>query len=358
MLLQRSSAPPTYMGIARNLAGDSTAQQPHTAACDNSWALITSDVAQTALSHCRRPKSSHSRSLVPVAVARGGVRELSYSLPTNTIKKPAPLVSYMRKLLKSAAAQEIVLVLSKFLRPISQVILREAGVSMSEKPLGQAGTMPDLQSSNNDMELNPSGAGMELTELLQRLQDGDSEVMQIVMPLVYQELKKLASANLRRQSKSRGLDTTALVHEAFLKLARGRHPAYENRTHFYGIASRVMRQVLVDTARAMGAEKRGAGQEVALADLPDRAPQPNRSLLAVDEALNRLEQIDPLKANVIDLRYFGGMTAEESSLVLSIPVHRVRRELRLAQAWLRKEIAGQISQAVGFPSDASWPDPA
>jgi DNA-directed RNA polymerase specialized sigma24 family protein len=103
----------------------------------------------------------------------------------------------------------------------------------------------------------------------------------------------------------------------------------------------------------MCAEKRGPGQEVALADLPDRAPQPNGSLLAVDDALRKLEKIDSLKARVIDLRYFGGMTAAESSLVLSIPVHTVRRELRLAQAWLRKEIAGQISEAALFAAEAT-----
>lgn len=206
------------------------------------------------------------------------------------------------------------------------------------------------------MQDKQPGTRMELTELLQRLQDGDKEAMQVIMPLVYEELKKLASANLRRQTRSMPLETTALVHEAFLKLARGRHPSYENRTHFYGIASRVMRQVLVDTARAMGAEKRGPGQEVALANMPERAPQPNRSLLAVDDALRRLERIEPLKARVIDLRYFGGMTAEESSLVLSIPVHTVRRELRLAQAWLRREIAGQISEAGLFAAETPSED--
>jgi RNA polymerase sigma-70 factor, ECF subfamily len=202
------------------------------------------------------------------------------------------------------------------------------------------------------MEEKRSATGSELTELLQRLQDGDKEAMQTIIPMVYEELKKLASANLRRQTRSMPLETTALVHEAFLRLSRGRHPPYENRTHFYGIASRVMRQVLVDTARAMRAEKRGPGQEVALADLPDRAPRPNQSLLAVDDALQKLEKIDPLKARVIDLRYFGGMTAEESSLVLSIPVHTVRRELRLAQAWLRKEIAGQISEVATLAAEA------
>jgi RNA polymerase sigma-70 factor (ECF subfamily) len=179
----------------------------------------------------------------------------------------------------------------------------------------------------------------QLTRLLRRLETGDHEAIDVVIPLVYDELKKLARSHLRRESKGTPLQTTALVHEAFLKLAGSRHPSYENRAHFYGIASRLMRQVLVDTARAAGAEKRGASQEVALATLPDWGPQPSRPILALDDALQQLEKADPLKAQLIEMRYFGGMTAEESSTALSKPVYVVRRELRLAQAWLRKEMA-------------------
>lgn len=180
---------------------------------------------------------------------------------------------------------------------------------------------------------------MQITELLQRLQAGEKDAMHAVIPLVYDELKKLARSHLRREAWAVPLQTTALVHEAFLKLAGGRHPSYESRTHFYGIASRLMRQVLVDTARARAAEKRGAAYEVALADVPDWGPQPNRHLLAMDDALKRLEKTDPQKGHLIEMRFFGGMTAEESSAALSMPVHVVRRQLRLAQAWLRKEMA-------------------
>src|SRR4029453_6506109 len=182
---------------------------------------------------------------------------------------------------------------------------------------------------------------MEITQLLQRVHHGDQEALETVIPLVYAELKKLAAAHLRREGRERPLETTALVHEAFLKLAGGRHPSYENRSHFYGVASRLMRQGLGDTARARSSEKRASGQEVALADLPELGSTQNRSLLAMDDALQRLEEVDPLKGQLIDMRYFGGMTAEESSIALSIPVHTVRRELRLAQAWLRKEMAGE-----------------
>ena len=183
---------------------------------------------------------------------------------------------------------------------------------------------------------------MRITKLLQQIQDGDREALNAVIPLVYGELKKLAAGHLRREGRPAPIETTALVHEAFLRLAGARHPAYENRSHFYGIASRLMRQVLVDMARARHAEKRGAA-EVALADIPDLGRQPDASLLAMDEALGRLERADTLKARLIEMRYFGGMTAEESAEALSISVHVVRRELRLAQAWLRKEMEDSLS---------------
>src|SRR6185436_5957700 len=151
---------------------------------------------------------------------------------------------------------------------------------------------------------------MQITQLLQRLQGGDRDAMHAVIPLVYEELKKLARSHLRREMKAVPLQTTALVHEAFLKMAGGRHPSYENRAHFYGIASRLMRQVLVDTARAKATEKRGAAQEIALAELPEPAAlQPNRALLAMEEALQRLEREDPLKGKLIEMRFFCGMTA-------------------------------------------------
>ena len=192
---------------------------------------------------------------------------------------------------------------------------------------------------------------MRLTEMLHRLEGGDPDAMNVVIPVVYDELKKLAKAHLRREAGA-PLQTTALVHEAFLRLARSRHPAYENRAHFYGIASRLMRQILVDTARAKSAEKRSAMHEVALSDVPDWGMTPDRSLLALDDALQVLEKTDPKKGQLIEMRYFGGMTAEESSTALCIPVHIVRRELRLAQAWLRREMAGDAGDA-GAASRAS-----
>jgi RNA polymerase sigma factor (TIGR02999 family) len=178
---------------------------------------------------------------------------------------------------------------------------------------------------------------MHLTILLKRLETGDREALDAVIPLVYDELKKLAKSHLRREMKAAPFQTTALVHEAFLKLAGGRHPSYENRAHFFGIASRLMRQVLVDAARFKAAEKR-AGQEVPLAEVSNWTCPPDRPLLVLDDALSRLEKMDRLQSRLIEMRFFAGMTAEESSTALGIPVHVVRRKLRLAQAWLRKEM--------------------
>src|SRR5262245_43647496 len=134
---------------------------------------------------------------------------------------------------------------------------------------------------------------MEITELLHRVQAGDRAALDTVIPLIYEELKKLASAHLRREVRAAPIETTALVHEAFLRLVGSHQPSYENRAHFYGIASRLMRQILVDMARARTAEKRRAAGEVQLTEIPDLGRQPDRSLLAIDDALERLRRTDP-----------------------------------------------------------------
>jgi RNA polymerase sigma factor (TIGR02999 family) len=180
----------------------------------------------------------------------------------------------------------------------------------------------------------------QITDLLKQVHDGDPQALSTVIPLVYSELKKLAAGHLQREGKAQPIEATALVHEAFLRLARGQHPSYENRAHFYGIASRLMRQILVDLARSKATEKRNVFAEVRLAEISDVSSSTDESLLAIDEALERLARTDPLKVQLIEMRYFGGMTAEESAAMLSLSVHSVRRELRLAKAWLHKEIAG------------------
>jgi len=185
---------------------------------------------------------------------------------------------------------------------------------------------------------------MEITQRLRRLHSGDRDAMHELIPLVYDELKKLARAHLKYERSTLPLQTTSLVHEAFVKLANSRHPAYENRAHFYGIASRVMRQVLVETARARAAAKRGHGQELTVSRMPDCAEEPARSVVAMEDALQDLEKADPLKGRLIEMRFFAGMTAEESAAALSLPVSVIRRELLLAQVWLRQQLAdGDLS---------------
>ncbi len=179
---------------------------------------------------------------------------------------------------------------------------------------------------------------IDITERLQRWQTGDQQALNDLMPIIYTELKKLAAAYLRREGRSRPLDTTALVHEAFLRLASSRQPSYENRSHFYGIASRLMRQVLVDLARARSRGKRSALEHMPFVDCADLENGSAESILVMDQTLERLARTDALKVQLLEMRFFGGMTAEESAAALSLSVHVVRRELRLAQAWLRKEM--------------------
>lgn len=180
---------------------------------------------------------------------------------------------------------------------------------------------------------------MQLTELLRRVHTGDPDALDAVIPLVYAELKRLASSHLRRERAGQPLQTTALVHEAFLRLADGAHPSYEDRSHFYGIASRLMRQILVDEARLRSAGKRGKEVVVDVAELPDVGSQPDEALLAIDEALQHLAKACPARARLIEMRYFAGMTVEECATALGQPVHAIRKDLRLAQAWLRREMA-------------------
>lgn len=179
---------------------------------------------------------------------------------------------------------------------------------------------------------------MDITGWLQRIRGGDRDALDAVIPYVYDELKRLAASHVRREGVHTPVEATTLVHEAYLRLVRANHPHYESRSHFYGVASRVMRQVLVDAARTRLALKRGDAP-IQLADLGEFGAAPDQTLLAVDEALERLAAISEVKAALIEMRYFGGMTAEDCAEAKSMSVHMVRKELRLAQAWLRAELA-------------------
>jgi len=176
-----------------------------------------------------------------------------------------------------------------------------------------------------------------ITGLLLRVNRGDRGAFDHLVPLVYHELRRLASAYLRRESPNHTLEPTALIHEAYLRLV-GSGSDYQCSKHFFGIAARVMRQILVDHARARQAAKRGAALTVALDSRTDFAPERDRMLLSLDDALSALARNDERKARLVELRFFGGMTAEEIASLVSLPVHVVRRELRIAQVQLRQEM--------------------
>ncbi len=185
----------------------------------------------------------------------------------------------------------------------------------------------------------------EVTVLLRDLKNGDKEALDRLIPMVYAELHRIASGYLRGERTGHTLQPTALVHEAYLRLIGQHQPDYQNRSHFYCVAAQVMRQILVDHARRCKAAKRGGSDEKVSIDealgLPvERAGE----IIALDEALEALRQQDDRKARLIEMRYFGGLTAEESSEVLDVPVNLVRRELRVAEAWLHRELNRGVGQ--------------
>jgi RNA polymerase sigma-70 factor, ECF subfamily len=179
----------------------------------------------------------------------------------------------------------------------------------------------------------------EVTILLKRLGGGDKAALDEIIPLVYAELRRIARGYLRRESPGSTLQPTALIHEAYLRMVRQPHPDYVSRAHFYGVSARIMRQILVDHARQRNAKKRGNAQTTVISDSLEVAIQRPQGVMVLDEALNRLSAIDERKSNLVEMRFFGGMTAEEIAECASIPAHTVRRELRIAQAWLRKELS-------------------
>jgi RNA polymerase sigma factor (TIGR02999 family) len=180
----------------------------------------------------------------------------------------------------------------------------------------------------------------EVTGLLRRWSEGDPLALESLMPLVYEELRALASRYLRSERPGHTLQPTALVHEAYLRLV-GQNVAWQNRAHFFGIAAQMMRRVLVDHARRKKAGKRDAGAlhvELKAADAGEEAFDRDAELLAVDRALERLESLDPRQARIVELRFFGGLTVEETAEVAGISSATVKREFRTARAWLRHEL--------------------
>lgn len=183
----------------------------------------------------------------------------------------------------------------------------------------------------------------EVTRLLMAMQDGQRDAEAQLLTLVYDELRRLAASYLRRERPDHTLQATALVHEAYLRLA-GQDVTWQNRSHFFGVAAQVMRRVLVDHARAHCADKRGGGGvKLSLEDVALMSDAETREMVDLDGALTRLEAIDPRQVRVIELRFFAGLSIDETAQVLNCASRTVTRDWRMAQAWLRRELGAAAS---------------
>jgi RNA polymerase sigma factor (TIGR02999 family) len=181
----------------------------------------------------------------------------------------------------------------------------------------------------------------DVTRILEAIGGGDARALEQLLPLVYDELRRLAGANLAREAPGQTLQATALVHEAYLRLVGSNEPRFETRGHFFSAAAEAMRRILIDRARSKGRQKRGGGaRRLELNELDLAVPPPDDDLLALDEALSRLEQEDHTKAELVKLRFFAGLSVEQAAAALGISRATADRYWSFARAWLFHEIAG------------------
>ena len=182
----------------------------------------------------------------------------------------------------------------------------------------------------------------EVTRILSAIEQGDPSASEQLLPLVYDELRKLAAASMAREPAGQTLQPTALVHEAYLRLVGGEDREWDSRGHFFAAAAEAMRRIVVESARRKKRAKHGGGRqrvEIELTDLPTR--QLPDDLIALDEALGRLEQLDPVKARLVTLRYFAGMTIEQAAGALNISRVTAHRYWTFARAWLHQEMTSR-----------------
>jgi RNA polymerase sigma factor (TIGR02999 family) len=177
-----------------------------------------------------------------------------------------------------------------------------------------------------------------ITQLLVASSRGDSDALNKLLPMVYDELRRLADRYLKREREDHTLQATALVHEAYLRLVDQNVP-WQNRAHFFGIAAEMMRRILIDHARGLQAAKRGSGGiKLALDEVIDLSDERAADLIALDDALKALAEIDPQKSRIVELRFFAGLSIEETAKVLDIGTATVIRQWRMAKAWLYHEV--------------------
>jgi RNA polymerase sigma factor (TIGR02999 family) len=186
----------------------------------------------------------------------------------------------------------------------------------------------------------------DVTRLLLAWSQGDEAALQNLIPMVYRELRRLAHRYMSRERPAHTLQTTALIHEAYQRLIDTPHVGWQDRTHFYAVCAQLMRRILVDYARSRRYQKRGGGIQLAPFDEMLIAPsERGRDLVALDEALTALATVDPRKAQVVELRFFGGLTADETANVLKVSSDTVLRDWKMARVWLLRELAGSADGA-------------
>jgi len=185
--------------------------------------------------------------------------------------------------------------------------------------------------------VDPSSVGL-VSELLGKWRAGDSKALNDLVPLVYADLRKLAHRYLQRQRPDHTLQSTALVHEAYLRIAKHERIQIENRAHFFAVLARIMRQILVDYARNHHAAKRDPGIKLVLDEAIAPSPLRQINLVVLDDALQGLSRLDSRQGQIVELRFFGGLTLEETALVLGVSPATVKREWMTARLWLKKQL--------------------
>jgi RNA polymerase sigma factor (TIGR02999 family) len=185
----------------------------------------------------------------------------------------------------------------------------------------------------------PEPPAQPVSALLGRWRAGDQQALQVLIPLVYEELRRIARHHLRQERPDHTLQSTALVHEAYLKLMNQGPADVENRAHFLAVSSRLMRQILVDHARRHRAAKRGGGLKLELKDVMARQKVHDIDLIALDHALSQLARLDPQQSRIVEMRFFGGLSIEDTAEVIGISRTTVKREWATARAWLLREMS-------------------
>jgi RNA polymerase sigma factor (TIGR02999 family) len=186
---------------------------------------------------------------------------------------------------------------------------------------------------------HPTPAPGEITQLLKQLSTGNREAEARLAPLVYEQLRRVAARYMRAERSDHTLQPTALVHKAYLKLTEQRRVSWQSRAQFYRLAARLMRRVLIDHAREVKASKRAGGRKVPLEPWLIYSEDKTAELLAIDEALNRLAEKEPRQGRIVELRFFGGCSEEEIAEILGVSVRTVKRDWRIARAWLYAQLS-------------------